>query len=100
MVLDTAPGDVIAFDAHLAHRSAGGQKRLAWTIEYFSWSGGKEHRRRLRDVIRDRSYGAERWPAWAEWATHPAASPASRQTAIQRLRILGVLDWTVAGPGL
>ena len=91
VVLETEPGDVIAFDAHLAHRSAGGEKRLAWTIEYFSWSGGTEHRRRLRDAMNDVSYDADRWPAWTEWASEPAASPASRQTAIQRLRLLGIL---------
>lgn len=91
VILGTVPGDVIAFDSHLAHRSAGGEKRLAWTIEYFSWPGGTEHRRRLRDAISDASHDADRWPAWTEWAAEPAAAPASRQTAIQRLRLLGIL---------
>ncbi len=90
VVLETEPGDIIAFDAHLAHRSAGGEKRLAWTIEYFSWAGNEQHRHRLRDAVRDASYDAGRWPAWAEWAGDPGASP-SRLTAIHRLRLIGVL---------
>jgi len=37
--LETSPGDVIAFDLHLFHSSAGGCNRLAWTIEYLPWPG-------------------------------------------------------------
>jgi hypothetical protein len=86
VVLETAPGDVIAFDAHLAHRSTGGEKRLAWTIEYLPWAWTPEGRDRLRAAIEETA-----GPAWGEWAANPAASPASRQTAIQRLGLLGYL---------
>ena len=97
VVLETSPGDVIAFDSHLAHRSVGGEKRLAWTIEYFSWPAGSESRRRVRDAIIDIAgfdhcdYVRDRWPPWTEWAANPSAAPPSRRTAIQRLRLLGVL---------
>ncbi len=91
VVLETSPGDVIAFDAHLSHRSAGGQKRLAWTIEYIGWAVDKEGRHRVRDAVDDAGYDRDRWVTWTEWAASPATSPASRQTAIQRLRLIGVL---------
>jgi hypothetical protein len=84
VVVETSPGDVIAFDAHLIHASEGGEKRMAWTIEYLVWS---ENRSRVRDAVVDMAA----IEAWAEWAAEPAPAPASRQTAIQRLRILGVL---------
>lgn len=83
VVVETEPGDVIAFDAHLIHSSAGGDKRVAWTIEYLCWPG--------TDSARLRAAVEESGPAWEEWAADPATVPASRQTAIQRLRILGVL---------
>ncbi len=48
VVLETEPGDVIAFDVHLYHSSAGGDQRLAWTIEYLPWPGlGDPERLRL-----------------------------------------------------
>ena len=36
MVVESRPGDVIAFDLHTFHASFGGRDRLAWTIEYLS----------------------------------------------------------------
>lgn len=94
VVVETSPGDVIAFDSHLIHSSAGGHHRLAWTVEYLVWS---ENKARVRDAVVDLAgvddarIDTDRWPTWAEWAAAPAAAPASRQTAIQRLRLLGVL---------
>jgi hypothetical protein len=38
----------------------------------------------------DHGYDRERWPTWREWAAGAASSP-SRQTAVERLRLLGVL---------
>lgn len=91
VVLETSPGDVIAFDAHLFHRSAGGHRRLAWTIEYLGWPVDEDGRRRVRDAVDDAGYDKDRWVTWAEWAANPTTSPPSRQTAIQRLRLLGVI---------
>ena len=36
VVIDTKPGDVVAFDLHTFHASLGGRDRLAWTIEYLA----------------------------------------------------------------
>jgi hypothetical protein len=98
IALATAPGDVIAFDLHLFHSSAGGSNRLAWTIEYLPWPG-------LGDPVRlaavgaavvnivdydHKGYDRERWPTWRDWAANARDRP-SRQTAVERLRLLGVL---------
>ncbi len=98
VVLETEPGDVIAFDLHLLHASAGGDRRLAWTIEYLPWPGlGDPERLRLvRDLIVDaaefdhEAYDRERWPTWREWVVGARAVP-PRQVALERLRLLGVL---------
>jgi phytanoyl-CoA dioxygenase PhyH len=97
VVLETSPGDVIAFDLHLFHSSAGGDKRLAWTIEYLPWPGlgDPDRLRAVRDLVVDavefdEGFDKERWPAWREWAAGTRGA-ASRQVAVQRLRLLGVL---------
>jgi hypothetical protein len=96
--LETTPGDVIAFDVHLFHASTGGSNRLAWTIEYLPWPGLGDRNRleATRAAIVDivdydhKGYDRDRWPTWRDWASG-AAQSASRQTAVQRLRLLGVL---------
>jgi hypothetical protein len=78
--------------------SAGGGKRLAWTIEYLPWPGlGDPGRLRVvRDLVvdaaelDDEGYDRERWPTWREWAAGAQAVP-SRGVAVERLRLLGVL---------
>jgi hypothetical protein len=98
VVLETEPGDVIAFDVHLLHASSGGHRRLAWSIEYLPWPGLGDPERigAVRDLVEDSAdYGqdTERWPAWREWAAGAAANgPASRRIAVERLELLGVLD--------
>jgi Phytanoyl-CoA dioxygenase (PhyH) len=97
VVLETSPGDVIAFDLHLFHSSAGGDKRLAWTIEYLPWPGlgDRERLRAVRYLVvdaaefDDEDYDQERWPAWREWAAGARGIP-SRRVAVERLRLLGV----------
>lgn len=98
VVLETEPGDVIAFDVHLCHSSAGGHHRLAWTIEYLPWPGiaDPERSATVRDLVLDagfdnEAYDRDRWPTWREWVAGADASP-SRLLAVQRLRLLGVLD--------
>jgi hypothetical protein len=96
--LETAPGDVIAFDVHLFHSSAGGSNRLAWTIEYLPWPGLGDPARlaavraAVVEVVDDdhRAYDRDRWPTWRDWAAQAHLIP-SRQTAAERLRLLGVL---------
>jgi Phytanoyl-CoA dioxygenase (PhyH) len=98
VALETAPGDVIAFDLHLFHSSVGGERRLAWTIEFLPWPGlGDPERMRLvRDLVIDtvdfdhEGYDRGRWPTWQEWAVGARGVP-SRQVAVERLRLLGVL---------
>jgi Phytanoyl-CoA dioxygenase (PhyH) len=96
VVLETRPGDVIAFDVHLFHASAGGGNRLAWTIEYLPWPGinNAKRLRGVRDLVIDAAdyggYDRERWPAWREWAAGARRIP-SRGLALERLRLLGVL---------
>jgi hypothetical protein len=96
--VETTPGDVIAFDLHLFHASAGGSNRLAWTIEYLPWPGlGSPTRlEATRAAIIDivdydhKNYDRDRWPTWRDWAAGASRS-ASRQIAVERLRLLGVL---------
>lgn len=98
VVLETDPGDVIAFDLHLFHSSVGGDKRLAWTIEYLPWPGLADAARlaATRNAVRDivdydhEGYDRDVWPTWREWAAGADASD-SRQTAVERLRLMGVL---------
>ncbi len=98
IVLETSPGDVIAFHLHLFHSSAGRDKRLAWTIEYLPWPGlgDPDRLRAVRDLVVDavefdhEGFDKKRWPAWREWAAG-ARGIASRQVAVERLRLLGVL---------
>jgi hypothetical protein len=98
VALETEPGDVIASDVRLFHASAGGERRLAWTIEYPPWPGlgDPERLRVVRDLVVDAAefdhegHDRERWPAWREWAAGAGAVP-SRRVAVERLRLLGVL---------
>ena len=105
VALETQPGDVIAFDAHLFHGSVGGARRLAWTVEYLPWPGlgDAERMGAVRDyvdvVVPGGPVGGEAGAAaaWAEWAADPATSRPSRQVAIQRLRLLGVAGLSPPG---
>ena len=98
VVLETSPGDVIAFDLHLFHSSTGRDKRLAWTIEYLRWPGlgDPDRLRAVRDLVVDaaefdgEAFDKQRWPAWREWAAGARSIP-SRRVAVERLRLLGVL---------
>ena len=100
VVLETEPGDVIAFDLFCYHSSLGGERRLAWSIEYVPWPGLgdpvrlESARRAVVDTVdfTHKGYDLERWPTWDEWASSWRTAPPSRQTAIQRLQLLGVLD--------
>jgi hypothetical protein len=99
VVLTTRPGDVIAFDLHLLHCSVGGTRRVAWSIEYLPWPGlaDLERRAAVRALVADTHdvdagrYDRDRWPTWREWVRGALAS-SSRATAVQRLRLLGVLS--------
>jgi Phytanoyl-CoA dioxygenase (PhyH) len=96
VVLATQPGDVLAFDLHLRHSSVGGGRRLAWTIEYLPWPGLDDpaRMRLVRHLVEDTvdDVDPERWPTWSEWAAGTPTAPGSRDVAVARLQLLGVLD--------
>jgi Phytanoyl-CoA dioxygenase (PhyH) len=97
VVIETEPGDAVAFHAHLFNCARGGLPRLTWTIDYLRWPGlGDPDRMRLvRDMTLDdvefdhEDYDRDRWPVWREWAAGAAGSP-SRALAVERLRLLGI----------
>jgi hypothetical protein len=98
VVVETEPGDVVAFHAHLATCARGGAPRLSWTIDYLPWPGlGRpDLMTAVRDLVLDdvefdhEDYDRDRWPVWRDWA-EGAAAIASRAAAAERLRLLGVL---------
>jgi Phytanoyl-CoA dioxygenase (PhyH) len=97
VVVETEPGDAVAFHAHLFNCAQGGTPRLTWTIDYLAWPGlGDPDRMRLvRDLTLDNvdfddDYDKDRWPVWREWARGTVASP-SRRLAVERLKLLGVI---------
>jgi Phytanoyl-CoA dioxygenase (PhyH) len=98
VVIETEPGDVVAFHAHLFNCALGGAPRLTWTIDYLAWPGlGDAERMRLvRDMTRDdvefdhEDYDRDRWPVWSEWVAGAETSP-SRELAVERLKLLGVI---------
>jgi hypothetical protein len=98
VVVDTEPGDVVAFHAHLRNRAVGGAPRLTWTIDYLPWPGlGQPDRlASVRAMIEDdvefdhEDYDRSRFPVWAQWQAG-AAGNLPRATAVERLQLLGVL---------
>ena len=96
-MVETEPGDVVAFHAHLMNRAQGGAPRLTWTIDYLPWPGlGRPDQLEVvRDLVVDagefdhEDYDRDRWPVWRDWAAGAAQIP-SRAVALERLRLLGV----------
>lgn len=98
VVVETEPGDVVAFHAHLMNCAQGGTPRLSWTIDYLPWPGIADPDRMaaVRAMAADdvefdhEDYDRERFPVWTEWAAGAESVP-SRAIAVERLRLLGVL---------
>ena len=98
VVIDTEPGDVVAFHAHLMNCARGGTPRLSWTIDYLPWPGITDQDRiaEVRGLAQDdvefdhEDYDRGRFPVWTEWAAGGASVP-SRAIAVERLTLLGVL---------
>jgi Phytanoyl-CoA dioxygenase (PhyH) len=86
VAVETEPGDVVAFHAHLMNCAHGGVPRLAWTIDYLPWPGlaRPDQIRAVRDLIPDdvefdhEDYDRDRWPIRREWAPAPATSHHAR----------------------
>jgi hypothetical protein len=98
VVVETEPGDVVAFHAHLMNCAQGGLPRLSLTIDYLPWPGiaDRDQMRVVRDFVLDdvefdhEDYDRDRWPVWREWAADAQRTP-SRAIAVERLKLLGVL---------
>ena len=96
-VAATAPGDVIAFDLHTWHASAGGRDRLAWSAVYLRCPETDDERDRTLRSAHDgfeqayRSFDSGRYPVWRDWLAGAAAHP-RRAPVIERMRRAGVLD--------
>ncbi len=96
-VVETQPGDVIAFDAHTFHASFGGTDRLAWAIEYLAEPTSDNERDRVLRFMADsfeqacRGFERDRYPTWRDWLANPQHHP-QRAEVIDRLRAAGVLD--------
>ncbi|GAC1601141.1 MAG: hypothetical protein NVS3B21_28590 [Acidimicrobiales bacterium] len=91
VVLETEPGDVIAFDPRVHHSAWGGGARLRWSIDFAAFPAIDDHdrRERTRDLVDELSSWPTdgRWPTWAEWA---AGGTTDRARALNKLIALGV----------
>ena len=95
VVVETEPGDVVAFHAHLMNCAQGGTPRLSWTIDYVPWPGigSPDRLAAVRDMVLvefdHEDYDRNRWPVWREWVQGEQSIP-SRAIAVERLRLLGI----------
>jgi len=97
VAVETEPGDVVAFHAHLMNCAQGGTPRLSWTIDYLPWPGLGDPDRlaAVREMAQDdvefdhEDYDRDRFPVWREWAAGAGQVP-SRAIAVERLELLGV----------
>jgi hypothetical protein len=91
--LRTDPGDVIVFDKHLYHASAGGGVRHQWRVDYVEDPVDAEGERRVRKYLGglfspdwDGGYDVDRYPTYgAHWR-------ATGRSWVERLGQLGVYD--------
>jgi hypothetical protein len=92
-VVSTEPGDVIAFDEHLFHASAGGAVRRQWRVDYVREPEDGESRARVKAYFArifppdwDGGYDVDQYPSYdADWR-------ASRRRAAVMLGELGVYE--------
>ena len=96
-VVESQPGDVIAFDLHTFHASVGGTNRLAWAIEYLAEPTSDDERDRVLRSMADsfeqvcRGFERDRYPVWRDWLANPRHHP-RRAEVIDRLSAARVLD--------
>jgi hypothetical protein len=95
--LDTRPGDVIAFDEHLMHGSAGGDDRRQWRVDFVGDPETVAEAERVRSYFSliypvdwDGGYDIDRFPSYgAYWVR-------SNRPWTERLRALGVYAYATA----
>jgi hypothetical protein len=89
-VIESEPGDEIAFDVRLLYASPGDANRPAWTVEYLPSPGLAEPARirAVRELVMDavefdqEPCDHDRWPTWSEWAVgaRRVVTPVARRT--------------------
>src|SRR5262249_20303749 len=92
VVLPTAPGDVIIFDEHLVHGSAGGLQRRQWRVDFVIDPRDEHEHAAVADWFdqsipnerQNPGYNAERYPSYGPFWQ------ALDRPWISRLRQLGV----------
>lgn len=95
-VVETEPGDVIAFDLHTFHANPGGRDRRQWTVTYLRDPAGPEDEERVRAALAEGpGYEGNPFPpgyAWLDpaWVDDPAPSKLKRRW-VARLRELGAI---------
>ncbi len=93
VAIATQPGDVIVFDEHLVHASAGGTVRRQWRVDYFRDPTSQAEEAAVRAYIArvfppdwDGGYDVERFPSYGPgWLESP-------RPAVARLRELGAYE--------
>ena len=91
-VVRTNPGDLIAFDEHLLHASAGGRDRRQWRVDFIADPAGAAAEASAREYYA--SLFAAGWEGGYDAARYPSYGPhfcASAQSWAARLGELGVL---------
>ncbi len=76
-VVESKPGDVIVFHAHLWHAALNGRDRRQWSVEYFAFPLDERERSELRRLAQ-------------EWREEPEWGPVHTRD-VERLRETGVL---------
>ena len=93
-VIETEPGDVVVFDEHLVHGSAGGSQRRQWRVDFVADPRDRAEEARVHDYFaeifpeeqRDPGYDAELYPSYgSHWQ-------AMNRPWTGRLRDLGVYE--------
>jgi hypothetical protein len=103
-VIETAPGDILAFDLHTWHASFGGRDRLAWTVVYQRRDETEDQRERTLRSMADsfeqdfRGFDRERYPIWRDWLADAPTDP-RRSRIVESMRAAGVVDLPGAGIG-
>ena len=100
-VIETEPGDVVVFDEHLIHGSAGGSQRRQWRVDFVADPRDRAEEARVDDYFaeifpeeqRDPGYDADLYPSYgSHWQ-------AMNRPWTGRLRDLGVYQRAAAHEG-
>jgi hypothetical protein len=92
-VVDTDPGDVIVFDEHLFHASAGGGPRRQWRVDYVEDPDGPEAEAHVRAYYA--GVFPPRWDGGYDVDRHPTYPPywkAGGRPWVTRLEQLGAYE--------